>query len=228
MEIRRATLETCHTATGLVVAIDVLRAFTTATYLFHAGVKEIILVSGVDEAFNLRREMPDCIIVGEVDGIRVPGFDLGNSPSEIQSSSRIRKRVIQRTTAGTQGVILAAKASIVLTAALTNATATVRAIRNLAPDNVTLIQTGLFPEEGWGDEDVACADTIENMLLGKNVDWDDISCRVRSSRSGLHYDGTRSDFPPKDLELALRYDCFNFAMVVERKNNLYRMHCIEI
>jgi 2-phosphosulfolactate phosphatase len=87
MEIRRATLETCHTATGLVVTIDVLRAFTTAAYLFHAGVKEIILVSGVDEAFNLRREMPDCIIVGEVDGIRVPGFDLGNSPSEIQPSS---------------------------------------------------------------------------------------------------------------------------------------------
>lgn len=228
MEIHRATLASCPTATDLVVAIDVLRAFTTAAYLFHAGVEEIILVSGVEEAFNLRKEMPECIIVGEVDGIRVQGFDLGNSPSEIESSNRIGKRVIQRTTAGTQGVVLASKASTILTAALTNVTATVRTIRRFTPSNVTLIQTGFFPEEGWGDEDVACADTIENMLLGKVVDWDDISQRVRSSRSGFHYDGTRSDFPPKDLELALRYDCFNFAMVVERKNNLYRMHCIEI
>jgi 2-phosphosulfolactate phosphatase len=85
MEIQRANLDTCHTATGLVVVIDVLRAFTTSAFLFQAGAEEIILVSGVDEAFQLRKEIPDSIIVGEVDGIRVPGFDLGNSPSTIET-----------------------------------------------------------------------------------------------------------------------------------------------
>ncbi|MGV8025463.1 MAG: 2-phosphosulfolactate phosphatase [Anaerolineaceae bacterium] len=225
MEIHRATLDTCHTASGLVVVIDVLRAFTTSAYLFQAGADEIILVSGVDEAFQLRKEIPDSIIVGEVDGIQVPGFDLGNSPSRIETYGPVRSRVILRTTAGTQGVILARKASTILTTALTNVTATVHYIQNLAPSTVTLIQTGLFAEKGWGDEDVACADVIENLLFGKTIDWDVIYQRVRSSKSGSHYDSTREDFPSGDLELVLQHDSFNFAMVVERKNALHRMHC---
>lgn len=221
MEILRAELSTCHTATGLVVAIDVLRAFTTAAYLFGAGAAEIILVSGVEEAFRLRENMPDCLLLGEVNGIKVPGFDLGNSPSEIENKNVLGKRIIQRTTAGTQGVVLASKASIILTAALTNVSATVRAILNIAPPKVTLIQTGYFPEKGWGDEDVACADVIEQMLSGSDVDQMQIAKRVRASRSGLHFDGTRADFPPKDLELAMKFDSFDFAMVVERENNLH-------
>lgn len=225
MEIQRANLDTCHTATGLVVVIDVLRAFTTSAFLFQAGAEEIILVSGVDEAFQLRKEIPDSIIVGEVDGIRVPGFELGNSPSKIEALDRIGSRVILRTTAGTQGVILARKASTILTTALTNVTATVRYIQNLAPSTVTLIQTGLFEEKGWGDEDVACADVIESLLRGRSIDWDSIHHRVCSSKAGSHYDGTREDFPTRDLELVLQQDTFNFAMVVEKKNALHRMRC---
>lgn len=224
MEIHRATLSSCHTATDLVVAIDVLRAFTTAAYLFNAGVEEILLVSGVQEAVQLREEMPDCLLLGEVNGVPVPGFDLGNSPSAIADRDLSGRRIIQRTTAGTQGVILAANARTILTAALTNVSATVRYIQKLTPQNVTLIQTGLFPEKDWGDEDVACADMIENLLSGQIPDRDQVTKRVRASRSGRHYDGTRPEFPPPDLELALQYDRFHFAMLVERKNNLHILH----
>ncbi|MGA9399165.1 MAG: 2-phosphosulfolactate phosphatase [Anaerolineaceae bacterium] len=226
MEIARSTLSTCSTATDLVVAIDVLRAFTTAAYLFSKGVKEIILVSGVEEAFDLRKKMPECLLMGEVHGARVPGFDMGNSPSEIMGMDLSGKRAIQRTTAGTQGVVLATKASTILTAALTNVSATARYIKRLTPEKVTLIHTGAHLEEGWGDEDVACADAIENLLLGREVDWDGMSERVRCSRSADHYDGTQSDYPPEDLELALKIDCFDFAMVVERENNLHFMRSI--
>ncbi|MGB8252244.1 MAG: 2-phosphosulfolactate phosphatase, partial [Anaerolineaceae bacterium] len=62
MKIARATLSTCSTAIDLVVAIDVLRAFTTAAYLFSKGVKEIILVADVEEAFDLRKKMPECLL----------------------------------------------------------------------------------------------------------------------------------------------------------------------
>ena len=47
MIIQRATLQNCHTATGTVVVIDVLRAFTTAAYAFDAGADDITLVSTV-------------------------------------------------------------------------------------------------------------------------------------------------------------------------------------
>ena len=55
MKFKRATLETCSEATGTVVVIDVLRAFTCAAFAFAAGAKEIILVQETAEAFALHR-----------------------------------------------------------------------------------------------------------------------------------------------------------------------------
>lgn len=230
MIFHRATLDNCATAGGLVVAIDVLRAFTTAAYCFDAGVREILLVAGVQEAFDLRRETPGALILGEIDGVQVEGFDLGNSPSSLAGVDLWGKQIIQRTTAGTQGVVRARRAEVILAASLVNASATARAIQGCSPAEVTFIQTGFFrnlvahPVAGhWGDEDVACADLIEARLSGSPVDLDAIAARVRRSRSGRHYDGTRPAFPPADLELALHIDRFPFAMRVERDGRLHRM-----
>jgi len=54
MNLYRVTLDGCHAANGLVVVVDVLRAFTTAATAFAREVEEIILVSTVEEAFELR------------------------------------------------------------------------------------------------------------------------------------------------------------------------------
>jgi len=226
MKILRASLSTFNPDTDLIVAIDVLRAFTTAAYLFNQGVPEIILVSEVDEAFRLRETLPDCLISGEVNGIKVPGFDLGNSPSVAVTLNLAGKRIIQRTSAGTQVVTLPSRASTRMAASLTNLSTTVRYIQKLAPATVTLLQTGYFPEEGWGDEDVACAEAIEQTLTGQPVDWPVLFQRVRNSRSGLHFDGTRPDFPPEDLEMALAVDRFDFAMLIHSENGLHIMRAI--
>lgn len=210
----------------VLVAVDVLRAFTTASYLFSIGVEVIYPVAKVEEAFKLRELMPDCLISGEVDGIKVPGFDFGNSPSEIIAKNLAGRRIIQRTSAGTQAFEPGSRARVMLTAALTNISATVRYIQKVAPGTITLVQTGLFPGQGWGDEDAACAEAIEQMLCGDEVDWANVARRVRFSRSGAHYDGSRLDFPPEDLEMALKIDAFAFAMVVERKIQLNVMRCI--
>lgn len=228
MKIVRASLSAFDPDTDLVVVIDVLRAFTTAAYLFSVGVEEIILVSQVQEAFKLRETMPDTLICGEVNGIKVPGFDFGNSPSEIITKNLSGKRIIQRTTAGTQGVALHSRVGTVLAAALTNISATVRLIKKMSPSTVTLLQTGLYPDEGWGDEDAACAEAMEQMLLGNAVDWKSLTARVRRSRSGTHFDGTSADFPTEDLEMALKINLFNFAMIVETKNHLNVMRRISV
>jgi len=224
MKIYRATNDTCSSADDLVVVIDVLRAFTTAAYLFNAGVEEIILASEVAEAFSLRDRFRDCLIIGEVNGIKVPGFDVGNSPTEVLAYKSLPRRMIQRTTAGTQGVVRAIGAKTIITASLVNAAATARYIRNTSPDSVTLVQTGIFAGQDWGDEDAACADLIEGILLGQDVDQNGIVRRVQNSRSGLHYDGHDINFPPTDLEMALQIDKFNFVMQVERTADLLVMH----
>ena len=224
----RTSLSSFDPKTDLIVAIDVLRAYTTASYFFSIGVREIILVANVEEAFKLREAMLDCLISGEVNGIKVPGFDLGNSPSVAVTQNLAGKRIIQRTSAGTQVVSLESTARSVLAASLTNLSATVRAIQKAAPGTVTLLQTGFFPEEGWGDEDVACAEAIEKKLTGRAVDWAKITERVRSSHSGLHFDGTRPEFPPEDLEMALRIDCFDFAMRIEKQDNLNILRSVPV
>ena len=69
MEIRRSTLDTCHEAHGVVVVIDVLRAFTTAAHAFDRGAEEILLVSSVEEAFQCRERNSDFVLIGEVGGL---------------------------------------------------------------------------------------------------------------------------------------------------------------
>jgi 2-phosphosulfolactate phosphatase len=235
MLFHRAILADCSQVTGLAVVIDVLRAFTTAGYLFAAGVSQIILVSGVDEAFDLRERIPGSLILGEIDGIQVQGFNLGNSPSELSNQELSGKTIIQRTTAGTQGVVRAVNAQPILTAALTNAAATARYIEQLDPPQVTFILTGLLPDQDpggkgkdWGDEDAVCADLIEAYLINRTLDAESIAARVRGSRSGLHYDGTRLAFPPADLDLALDIDRFPFAMLVEKQDGLHYMQAVPI
>ncbi|WP_322509533.1 2-phosphosulfolactate phosphatase [Anaerolinea sp.] len=220
MQFYRVNLNTCAQARGAVVVIDVLRAFTTAGYLFEAGVKEIVLTSTVEEALKLRQQMPGSLLLGEIDGIPIPGFDLGNSPSELSRYDLRGKTVIQRTTAGTQGVVRCLHAENILTAALTNARATATYLERLAPREITFVLTGYFPDEGWGDEDVACADVLEAYLQNRPIDWQEIDQRVRHSRSGKHYDGTREAFPPPDLDMALAVNRFPFAMRVEKKDGL--------
>ena len=77
MKINRATLVDCEKESDTVVVIDVLRAFTTSAFAFAQGAREIALVSTVDEAFQLRDQYPDALIMGEVRGHPVDGFDFG-------------------------------------------------------------------------------------------------------------------------------------------------------
>jgi 2-phosphosulfolactate phosphatase len=42
-------LNDCHTATGTVIAIDVMRAFSTAAYAFSMSAKQVLLGGGGDE-----------------------------------------------------------------------------------------------------------------------------------------------------------------------------------
>ena len=65
---------------GPVVAIDVLRAFTTAAYAFASGARAIYLVGSVPEALAFKARHPGVLAMGEDRGLRPDGFDFSNSP----------------------------------------------------------------------------------------------------------------------------------------------------
>ena len=160
MEIRRATLDTCSPVTGTAVVIDVIRAFTTAAFAFAAGAQDITLVGAVNDAFALRHRTPGALIMGKVNGLPVKGFDLGNSPSALIGLDLTGRRLIQRTSAGTQGVVLSTRADTILADSFCCAGATARYIVQFSPPALTFVITAISPDDE-GDEDVACADYLK-------------------------------------------------------------------
>ena len=114
MEIRLGSLaQDASEAEGVVVIIDVFRAFTTAAIAFDRGADHIVLVAEVEEAMELHRRGVGDLLIGEVDGKRPPGFDLGNSPHEISQADVTGKTIVQSTRAGTVGVAAATKAETI-------------------------------------------------------------------------------------------------------------------
>jgi len=220
MKFSRATVATCAQATGTVVVIDVLRAFSTAAYAFAAGVNEIYLTREVGEALALRDRLPGSLIAGEVGGLPVPGFDFSNSPSDLVNLDLRGRRLIQRTSAGTQGVVLSTRAQHLLATSFVCAGATARFIRGLDPQQLTFVITGDGPNRN-GDEDAACADYLEALLYNQNPEIDPYLQRVRNSTSGRAFaDPAQTELPAADLDYCMQLDRFNFAMQAHRENGL--------
>ena len=218
LKFHYTTLETCHTATGLVVVIDVIRAFTNAAFAFSRGAKEIYPVSTVEEALNLKDQIPDSLACGEVGGISPEGFDFGNSPTQTSQLDLNGRVIIQRTGAGTQGIVRSLQAEHMLAASLVVAGATVTHIQKLRPEVVTFVITGQF-EEGRGEEDLACAEYLEALLKGQEPDPAPYLERVYRSRDALfHLDETFTAFPKSDLDHCIAINKFDFAMVATKEN----------
>jgi len=217
VNIKQITLEQCEQETGLVVVIDVLRAFTTAAFALAAGAADIVLVGSVAEAFALREMWPGALIMGEVESRQVPGFDFGNSPAALLDQDLHGRRLIHRSSAGTQGVVRSANASTIFTASFVCAQATVKAIRAMRPSLVTFVNTDNRP--GYGEEDAACSDYLSALLRDEQPDPAVYLDRVRYSTSGrLFADPAVTDLPAADLDCALQLDRFDFAMQVTRQN----------
>jgi 2-phosphosulfolactate phosphatase len=228
MEFQIVSLETCESATGAVVVIDVLRAYSTAAYALAAGAQSIALVSTVAEALELRMRLPGALVMGEVEGLPVPGFDFSNSPASFDALDLRGKRLIQRTSAGTQGAIRSASRSAsrsrnaqwLLASSFVCARATARYLRELAPESVTFVATGIRPD-GHGDEDVACAEYLIALLRSERPDVAPFIRRVYDSLAGRMFaDPAQPDFPLTDMEYCARVDRFDFAMPIRRSADL--------
>jgi 2-phosphosulfolactate phosphatase len=134
-------LEGATQASGAVAIIDVFRAFTTAAVVLANGASRIIMVSTVKEALALRRRGVGQVCIGEVRGRAPDGFDFGNSPFEVSKLDFASKTIIQRTSAGTQGIVAASRAKSLYAASLVTAKATARALA-AAGERIALVAMG--------------------------------------------------------------------------------------
>jgi 2-phosphosulfolactate phosphatase len=207
-------LEGARTATGHVVIVDVFRAFTTAAFCVAAGAREIVLVADHEQALALKRDDPSLFLSGEIGGRPIPGFDVGNSPSAIERLDLTGRRVVQRTSSGTQGVVAATAARAIVLGSFVIAQATVRHLRRNA-DEVTVVAMGAGGTEA-SDEDEACARYMAARLTGAPTD---VAAIVASLWA--HEESNWPDwFPRRDAELACQIDRFDFALPVAREGGL--------
>ena len=221
MEIRIDSLyRGARDARGTVVIIDVFRAFTTAAVAFSKGAQKIVLVAEVEDALKLREDGIGDICMGEVNGIRPDGFDLGNSPYEMLDADVEGKTLIQSTRAGTVGMSAAVNASRIYAGSFAIADATVRAILRDAPDLVTIVAMG-WEARVHADEDEQCALYLRNLLQGRKPDPDAVRALVLAGEEAQKYaDPAQPQYHPEDRDMALHIDSVDFAIKVGHEDGL--------
>lgn len=208
-------IEGAQKARGLTVVIDVFRAFTVESYAMAAGAEKILPVGSIDRAYALKNEHPEYLLMGERGGKKCPGFDFGNSPSQLRSVDLKGKTLVHTTSAGTQGIANAVHADEILTGSLVNAAATARYILKKNPEYVSLVCMGLegkMPTE----EDTLCAEYIKALLLGQSPDITAEMDDLRNTSGAKFFDPAQQEaFPQPDFDMCIQLDKFDFVLKVE-------------
>jgi len=212
-------IEGAKQATGVAVIIDVFRAFSVEAYAMASGAKTIIPVGDKQLAYDLKKQNPDYILIGERQGKILPGFDYGNSPSQIENVDFTGKTVIHTTSAGTQGIANAKNADVILTGSLVNAKAIAEYIKKKNFEDVSLVCMGLAGTSPI-EEDTLCAEYIKSLLENNPIELIDRIKDLKKTSGAKFFDESKKDvFPEKDFYMSTDFDKFNFILKVEHKDN---------
>jgi 2-phosphosulfolactate phosphatase len=205
-------LQGARAAAGLVVVIDVFRAFTLAPCAFARGASRIRLVATPAEALALKAADPALLLAGEQDGRPLPGFDFGNSPAAILRADLSGRTLVLRTSAGVQGLLAVDARHEVVTGSFINAAATLAWIRARQPGLVSLVCMG-WSGAARSAEDEACAAYLAGALAGAPPDFGPIPGALRRDPSGSKFfDPAQPWFPREDFEVCLRLSELDFAL----------------
>ena len=202
-------------AEGLTVIIDVFRAFSLENYLYDMGVELIRPIGSVEEAFKLKETTPNSLLFGERNGIKVEGFDFGNSPSSVNADIVKGKTILHTTSAGAQGVVNAKNATRILAGSLVNARAIAEYIIETQPEVVSLVCMGWNAEE-LAAEDELCAEYIKSILDGEDLPNMDERVADLQFHGGEHFfnPDTQEVFPEPDFWMCIKYDRFPYILEI--------------
>jgi 2-phosphosulfolactate phosphatase len=211
---------------GAVVTVDVLRAFTTAAYAFGAGASRTLLVDSVADALALKAQHPGALVIGEDQGRKPDGFDLPNSPVEVSDADVRGRTLIQRTSAGTRGVVAARSATRLWCASLVCASATARAVAVSGLGEPTYLITGRFEDrpDRPGHDDLVTAELIERARLGQDLDVERTARAVaESDEAAITLALGAGHVHPDDIDYCVQVDRFDFAMEMRRADGLLEL-----
>jgi 2-phosphosulfolactate phosphatase len=159
------------------VVIDVIRATSTICQALASGYERVLCAAEVEDARALRDGAGDVTLGGERLGVRIDGFDLGNSPSEyLQPRSAV---LAISTTNGTRAIVTAAeRCDRVLLASLLNLDAVVEEARAYGAE-VAVFCAGV--KGAFALDDAYVAGRIAAALGGDRSDAAEAAVRLASS-----------------------------------------------
>lgn len=148
----------------IVVIVDILRATSIITTMFHNGLKKLIPVNSLEEAREYKNN--GYLVAAERNGKKVDFADFGNSPFEFTSEKILDKTLVYSTTNGTNTINIASKSESVLIASFLNLTSVTSYLKNQQKDIIILCS-------GWKGnyciEDSLFAGALaEKLLICKN------------------------------------------------------------
>ena len=203
-------------ARGIAVVIDVFRAFSVAAYAFDAGAARVLPVAEIEDAKALGRRFPGAVLAGERHARKLPGFDIGNSPTEVRSIGLQGRVLVHTTHAGTQGLVNATGADEVLTGAFVNISAVCRHILERAPQRVSLVRMGHEARERCAEDDLY-AECLRLLLLGEPAPLDEVRERLRTAPAAAKFFDPACDWAPRDdFEYCTDVDRFDFVLRLKR------------
>ncbi len=210
------------------MVIDVFRAFSVSCYAFGKGVKTIYPVGDIGEAYRLKGAHSDYILVGERNEMKPPGFDFGNSPSQLLHGDLEGKTMVHTTSSGTMGIANALFADEIITGSFVNAGAIIRYIERQRPAILSLVcmgYAGTYPT----DEDTFLAEYIKAGLEGEPFDFEAIKEQIRTGSGARFFAPEKQEWAPvADFDLCLDLDRFDFVLKVEKDSRRNYLRKIEL
>src|ERR1700676_3394040 len=116
-----------------IVAVDVIRATTTAITAAALG-WQVYPAGSIEAAVRLAADLDRPILAGELGGVQPYGFDLQNSPTQMEALEEASRPIILLSTSGTRLMAEASAVATTYVACLRNVGALSRHLTELGRD----------------------------------------------------------------------------------------------
>jgi 2-phosphosulfolactate phosphatase len=218
----------------ITIVVDVLRFSSSVVVGLAHGVTAITPVRTLKEARLLRKQNKGLILAGEREGLKLKGFQLGNSPSEFLRSDLDGKQIVMTTTNGTMALEYSKGSRWLLVGSFINARAVSEAASAISKKRkgisiILACRLGRFFLE-----DFLCAGLLVSNMTDRLTDMNDEAMAAR-----LAWLGVKSDFRKvvrkskhavylreigyeKDVELCLQRDTYDLVPHL-KKNKIIRL-----
>ena len=162
------------------VVIDVIRATSTIVTALASGARALYPTVSSEEAIKLVSSLgrEDTLLCGERKGLRIEGFDLGNSPAEYTEDVVRDKRLVMTTTNGTRAIPAAEEADRVVAACFLNLDAVVESLAN--EGEVVIVCAG--KEDRFSLDDAACAGYLIQGLEERTGDAPEVNDAAQAAQ----------------------------------------------